>query len=277
MTAANDATALVWTAPGDAMGLASVLAANPGLDWVQLPWAGIEPYRALLDDRRRWTSGKGVYAAPVAEHALALLLGGLRGVVRYARTDRWSGQYGTSLGSAEVTIVGGGGISEALVRLLGPFGSRITVVRRHPRAMDGVARVLGADELGDALPGAAGVVLALPVLPDTAGLIGGAELAAMEEHAWLVNVARGAHVDTDALVDALRSGSIGGAALDVTDPEPLPPRHPLWSLQNCVITPHVGNTSEMGVPLLAARIAENVGRYAAGEPLLGRVDPALGY
>jgi phosphoglycerate dehydrogenase-like enzyme len=85
------------------------------------------------------------------------------------------------------------------------------------------------------------------------------------------------HVVTDDLVEALRSGAIGGAGLDVTDPEPLPTGHPLWSLPNCVITPHTANTAEMAVPLLAARIAENVRRYGTGEDLIGPVDPALGY
>ncbi|MFP4513514.1 MAG: NAD(P)-dependent oxidoreductase, partial [Acidimicrobiales bacterium] len=99
----------------------------------------------------------------------------------------------------------------------------------------------------------------------------------MADHAWLVNVARGRHVVTDDLVAALRDGAIGGAGLDVTDPEPLPPEHPLWSLPNVLITPHVGNTPEMGVPLLAARVTENVRRFAAGEDLLGIVDVDLGY
>ena len=99
----------------------------------------------------------------------------------------------------------------------------------------------------------------------------------MEEHAWLVNVARGRHIVTDDLVDALRAGTIGGAGLDVTDPEPLPDGHPLWSMPNCVITPHIGNTQAMAKPLLSARITENVRRWAAGEELLGPVDPALGY
>ena len=99
----------------------------------------------------------------------------------------------------------------------------------------------------------------------------------MESHAWLVNVARGRHVVTDDLVDALRTGTIGGAGLDVTDPEPLPADHPLWSLPNCVITPHVGNTPEMAAPLLAERIRANVGRFARGEPLIGLVDVDAGY
>jgi phosphoglycerate dehydrogenase-like enzyme len=277
LVAPGDASVLVWAAPADPAGLADTLRANPSIEWVQLPWAGVEPYRDVLDANRRWTCGKGVYAEPVAELALTLLLGGLRGVAHYARVDRWTGERGTSLFDGSVTLVGGGGIAEALLRLLAPWRARVTVVRRHAAPMPGAAAVVGPDDLLAALREADGVVLALPLLPDTVGIIGTRELSAMRSHAWLVNVARGGHVDPDALVDALRENAIGGAGLDVTDPEPLPPGHPLWSLPNCIITPHVGNTSVMAKPLLAARITENVRRYAAGETLLGPVDPALGY
>ena len=267
----------MWSATSDPAGLAEILRANPSIDWVQLPWAGVEPYREVLDGDRRWTCAKGVYAEPVAELALTLLMGGLRGIAHYARVDHWTGQRGTSLFDAAVTLIGGGGIAEALLRLLAPMRTRVTVVRRHPEPMEGAAAVVGSDGLMDALEGVDGVVLALPLVPETIGIIGEAQLAAMESHAWLVNVARGAHVDTDALVAALRDGTIGGAGLDVTEPEPLPDGHPLWTLPNCVITPHTGNTSEMARPLLAARITENVRRYATHETLLGSVDPTLGY
>jgi len=272
-----DAEALVWARPNDPAGLTATLADHPELAWVQLPYAGVEPYREVLDADRLWTCGKGVYAEPVAELALTLLLAGLRGGVRYARVHRWSDQYGTSLFDHRVTIVGGGGIAEVLVGLLAPFRTEVTVVRRHPQAMDGVARVVGPDQLHDVLPGADGVVLALPVVDETVGLIRATELALMERHAWLVNVARGVHVVTADLVDALRSERIGGAGLDVTDPEPLPDAHPLWTIPNCIVTPHIGNTREMAKPLLSARITENVRRWLAGEPLLGPVDPTLGY
>jgi len=99
----------------------------------------------------------------------------------------------------------------------------------------------------------------------------------MERHAWLINVARGKHVVTDDLVVALREGVIGGAGLDVTDPEPLPPGHPLWTMANCIITPHVGNTPEMAVPLLTERIAANVRRYAEEDELIGLIDIEAGY
>ena len=176
-----------------------------------------------------------------------------------------------------MTILGGGGIAESLVRLLVPFECRVTVVRNRVQGMDGVDEVLESDRYVDALPGADVVVLALALTPDTEGIIARGELETMEEHAWLVNVARGEHVVTDDLVEALRDGVIGGAGLDVTDPEPLPEGHPLWSLPNCVITPHVGNTPEMSVPLLSERITLNVRRFADDEELVGLVDVDAGY
>jgi phosphoglycerate dehydrogenase-like enzyme len=137
--------------------------------------------------------------------------------------------------------------------------------------------VLEADDFPHALPGADLVVLALALTPETHGMFSAEEFGLMEDHAWIVNVARGGHIVTDDLVEALRSGVIGGAALDVTDPEPLPDGHPLWTMPNCIITPHVGNTPEMAKPLLAQRVSENVRRFARGEPLLGLVDVDAGY
>jgi phosphoglycerate dehydrogenase-like enzyme len=134
-----------------------------------------------------------------------------------------------------------------------------------------------SSHLGEALAGARAVVLTAALTPQTRGMIGAKELGVMDQQAWLVNVARGALVDTSALVEALGSGQIGGAALDVTDPEPLPAGHPLWDLPNCLITPHTADTEEMTEPLLAARITENVRRLAAGQELQGQVDRDLGY
>jgi phosphoglycerate dehydrogenase-like enzyme len=273
----SEAHALVWTDHADPEGLAALLADHPQIRWVQLPWAGIEPYVEVVDAERLWTCGKGVYAEPVAEHALALALAGMRGLGTYARASTWTKPEGVNLLGARVTVLGGGGITESLLRLLGPFGTSTTVVRRRPVPMEGAARVVGVDGLDESLRDADLVVLALALTPDTVGIVDAQRLGLMTRHAWLVNVARGRHVVTDDLVTALREGWIGGAGLDVTDPEPLPDDHPLWTLPNCIVTPHVANTPDMAMPLLSARITENVRRWAAGEPLLGPVYPELGY
>jgi phosphoglycerate dehydrogenase-like enzyme len=279
VTLDQEPTGLVWT-DGSAMDrLRATLAVQPGISWVQLPQAGIERAVAagVIDHERRWTSAKGAFAEPVAEHALALLLAGLRMLKIRAQARSWGEPGGVSLFDQPVTVVGGGGIATVLLRLLEPFRARVTVVRRHPEPVPGAVRTIGADRLAEALPGALAVVLTLALTPQTRGLIGRDELAAMGSGSWLVNVARGGLVDTGALTDALRTGQIGGAALDVTDPEPLPPGHPLFYLPNCLITPHTADTEEMTRPLLADRIAENVRRLAAGQELVGLVDPDLGY
>ncbi len=277
LVAPPEAEAVVWGSPLDARGLTAVLARAPGARWVQLPWAGVEHFVGIVDDERLWTCGKGVYAEPVAELALALALAGLRHLGPYARATRWSPPAGANLLHGRVTVLGGGGITSALLRLLVPFDAHVTVVRNRVQPLDGADVVVDADRLYEALPGADVVVLALALTPDTEGIIGAAELGMMERHAVLVNVARGRHVVTGELVDALHQERIGAAGLDVTDPEPLPEGHPLWSLPNCIITPHVGNTPEMAQPLLARRITDNVRRFADGEPLLGPIDPELGY
>ncbi|MGI8793149.1 MAG: D-isomer specific 2-hydroxyacid dehydrogenase family protein [Acidimicrobiales bacterium] len=275
----EDASALVWTDPRDATGLAGVLQGRNDIDWVQLPWAGVEHFAdyGLFDDGRVWTCGKGVYAEEVAEHALGLALAGLRRLPDRVRATSWAPPSGLSLLGQKVVVLGGGGITEALLRLLGPFGVDATVVRRQPTPVRGATSTVGADRLHDVLPGAAVVFLALALTPETTGVISADELSLLGSNTWLVNVARGAHVVTDDLVAALRAGAIGGAALDVTDPEPLPEGHPLWSLPNVIITPHCANTPDMARGPLAARITANVQRYGRGEPLMGGVDPQAGY
>jgi phosphoglycerate dehydrogenase-like enzyme len=269
---------LVWTR-GPAERLHEVLTAHPEISWVQLPLAGVETMveAGVIDHARRWTSAKGAYAEPVAEHALALLLAGLRQLPQRACARSWGEPAAVSLFDQPVTIVGGGGLATELLRLLEPFRSPVTVVRRRPEPLAGATRTVGTGRLPEALADARAVVLMLALTPRTHKLIGRAELAAMERDAWLVNVARGGVVDTGALTNALQSGQIGGAALDVTDPEPLPDGHPLWDLPNCLITPHTADTEEMRRRLLADRIAENVRRLAAGQQLVGQVDPDLGY
>jgi phosphoglycerate dehydrogenase-like enzyme len=272
-----EAEGVIWSDARDAAGLAAALEQAAKARWVQLPFAGIENFVHLIDDERTWACGKGVYAEPVAELALTLGLAGLRGLATYTRAQAWEPPQGSNLKGARVTIMGGGGITTSLVRLLQPFDCHITVVRRRAEDLAGVDDVLDADRYADALPGADLVVLALALTAETEGLIGADELALMESHAWLVNVARGRHIVTDDLVGALGDRIIGGAGLDVTDPEPLPTGHPLWAMTNCIITPHVGNTPDMAVPLLAERITTNVRRYADDEELIGLVDIEAGY
>jgi phosphoglycerate dehydrogenase-like enzyme len=270
---------LVWLDPFDLTGLSDHLATAPDVGWVQLPFAGVEGPAAsgILDERRLWTCAKGAYAEPVAEHALALTLAGLRHLRLRAEARSWGSPAGTSLYDQRVTILGGGGITTSLLEQLAPFRVDTTVVRRRAEPLEGATRTVAVSELHEVLAQSLVVVLALALTPETTGIIGSKELAVMDERAWLVNVARGRHVDTDALVEALASGSIAGAALDVTEPEPLPDGHPLWSLPNCLITPHTADTIEMIRPLLAERIRANVERLAAGEAMLGLVDPKAGY
>ena len=273
-----DADALVWMNPGDADGLRAAIAARPGLRWVQLPLAGIEKVveAGILDHDRLWTSAKGSYAEPVAEHALALALAGLRHLPERITATSWGTPAGTSLYDRDVVILGAGGIAVTLLELLAPFRTRATVVRRSDTAVPGARATVGPDRLLEVIPGALVVFVAAALTPATIGIIAAKELAAMDDGSWLVNVGRGRHVDTDALVAALSDRPIG-AALDVTDPEPLPDGHPLWTLPNCIITPHTADTIEMVIPLLSERIRTNVARFGAGESLVGVVDTHAGY
>jgi phosphoglycerate dehydrogenase-like enzyme len=269
--------ALVWMRPGDPDGLRDALRRAPSARWVQLPFAGVEEFAGVLDRERVWTCAKGAYAEPTAEHALALALAGLRQLPVRARATSWGEQEGTTLYDAPVCVLGGGGITRALLELLAPFRCDVTVVRRSAASLEGARRTVPLERLDEVLPGQRVVVLALALTPQTRHVIGAQQLGLMESDAWLVNVSRGLHVDQAALIEALTEARIGGAALDVTDPEPLPDDSPLWRLPNCLVTPHSANPWRTAQPHLARRITENVRRYASGQPLLGLVDVAVGY
>ena len=276
----GEASALMWADPAAADAFPGVVAAAPGLEWVQLPYAGIENFADQLDPALTWTCGKGVYAEPVAEHVIALTLAGFRHLHTSIPAQSWPPQEGRNLLGANVVVVGAGGITESLVRLLEPWNTGVSVIRRSAKAMSGVTRTVAqsnADEVAEVLGQADVVVLAAALTAETAKMVNGSFLGAMNPNAWLINVARGGLVDHDALLDALRAGEIAGAALDVTTPEPLPDGHALWAEPNCIITPHVGNTPEMGLPLIAERVRQNVARWIAGDELIGPVDVAAGY
>ncbi|HAI65631.1 MAG TPA: hydroxyacid dehydrogenase, partial [Acidimicrobiaceae bacterium] len=255
----------------------NIIGAGPGVEWIQLPYAGIETFQHHLDHDHTWTCGKGVYAPPVAEWIMAALLTAFRDIPRYVRASSWPVQGGKNLLGAKLTVLGGGGITESFMDLIGPWGCDVTVVRRRDDPLPGAARTLTTDRLHEAVADADAVIVALALTDETRNIVDAETLAAMRSDAWLCNVGRGGHVVTDDLVTALREGVIAGAVLDVTDPEPLPDGHPLWELDNCVITPHVGNTPEMGLPLIADRVRVNVGRWIAGDELIGPVDVGVGY
>ena len=272
-----EARALVWADPYAAGMYPEIIAAAPAVEWVQLPYAGVEPFLDYLDTRLVWTCAKGVYADPVAEWIMAALLMGLRDFHLFAAADSWCAESGRNLLGARITVLGGGGITRSLLRLLEPWDCQVTVVRRSEAPFTGAARTVTLARAHEAVAGADAVVVALALTDETRHVVNAALLESMGPQCWLLNVARGGHVDHAALGAALRSGVIAGAVLDVTDPEPLPDSSELWGLPNCVITPHIGNTREMGLPLIAGRVRENVRRWLAGEDLLGLVDIALGY
>lgn len=278
----QDTRGLVWLSYTKAADLAEVLAANPQLTWVQLPWAGVDAYAEVLNNHARpglvFTSAKGSYAQPVAEHAFGMILALLRLFPRRIRATSWDAvPKGISLFHKNVVIVGAGGIARELIRQLEPFNTNITVVRRSAGQVPGADSTVTTDRLHKVLPKADVVVVAAALTGETTHLIGADELALMKSTAVLVNIARGPLVDPDALVAALNSEQIYGAAMDVTQPEPLPDGHPLWSAKNVLITPHMADTPEMTAPLLAERISRNVAAFVAGEQFTGVVDTEAGY
>ena len=271
----QDASALIWADPSRPELLPDLL--EPNLEWVQLPFAGIEPFLPMLDDQRIWTCGKGVYSQPVAEHVLGSILALKRGLVTYARKNEWSKPVGETLFGAHVVILGAGGIANELLPLLSAFDCETTVIRKSEDEHSAATRTAQLKDLPTILPKADVVVLALALTEETFGVVDASFFELLPKSAILVNVARGQHIVTSHLVYALQTGQISGAVLDVTDPEPLPDDHILWTTDNCLITPHIGNTPEMGIALLASRVQENVQRYLSGDVLLGPVNLELGY
>jgi phosphoglycerate dehydrogenase-like enzyme len=273
-----EAQVMVWQGHSGE-GFAPWLASAPSVEWVQLPSAGIDWLfdQGLYRPGIVWTCAKGAFGDSVAELALGLLIAGFRSLATFARAERWLPEQGRTLGGSHVAILGAGGIATALLERLKPFGVETSVVCRRPRPVPLADRVVTVDELAKVLSSADAVVLALPLTDATRRIIGRDELALMGPDTWLVNVGRGELVDTAALVAALSDGSIGGAALDVTEPEPLPEGHPLWSLPNAILTPHVGATADMSAGPFAALLGENLRRWRAGEPLLGMVDADARY
>ena len=269
--------ALVWTDYARPAGLAQLLKENPQLSWVQLPFAGVDAFDSVLNHPVRFTSAKGSYREPVAEHALMLCMALGRKIPERVRATSWGQKFAVSLYDANVLVVGAGGITEELIKLLAPFRSNVTVVRNQNLPLQGANRVVTLDKLQTELPEADFVILACALTDQTNGLFNSATLALMKPEAYLVNIARGPVVVTQDLLTALSQGVIAGAAIDVTDPEPLPEGHPAWSEPNLLITPHTADTNEQVKRLFSIRLRENVSAYLGAGEWVGVVNPNLGY
>ena len=274
---------LIWTDSQEVAKLAEILRVNNQIRWVQLPFAGVDNFKSLFDEVHSrnqvvtFTSAKGAYREPVAEHALMLALALARALPERLAAKTWGRKFAATLFDSKVVIVGGGGIAEELVRLLAPFRPEISVVRREVREMTGVTRVSNLDDLDQLLPTADFVFSTSALTEETRGLFNSRRFGLMKPSAYFINIARGAIVNTADLEAALRGKLIAGAGIDVTDPEPLPDGHSLWEAPNLIITPHTADTPEMCVRLLSERVAENVRRILAGESLEGEVNLKLGY
>jgi phosphoglycerate dehydrogenase-like enzyme len=234
------------------------------------------PMEALEDRGVAVTNASGVHGPNIGEHVVGNLLVFARRLHegwRRQQNREWRHLQSHELHDSTVTVVGLGAIGQSVVERLQGFGVETVGVRYTPEKGGPTDEVVGfdEDEFHDALARTDYLVLACPLTEMTRGLVGEAELKTMPPDAVLVNVARGPVVDTDDLLWALRGHHLRGAALDVTDPEPLPEDHPLWNLENCLITPHCSGHTPGYYERLADIVAENVRRSDDGEELRNRV------
>lgn len=273
----SDVAALVWTDYSQPQALEQMLRDNPQLEWVQLPFAGVDTFNQVLNQPVRFTSAKGSYSEPVAEHALMLCLALGRDIPTRLTEKTWGKKFAKSLYDSEVLIVGAGGITAELINLLKPFRANITVVRNLPEPLAGANVTVELDALPAQLAKADFVILACALTEKTRYLFDLAMLQSMKSDAYLVNIARGPIVVTADLLTALESKVIAGAGIDVTDPEPLPDGHPLWNAPNLIITPHTADTNEMVIRMFSDRLRLNTLAYLNRGEWIGVVNPDLGY
>lgn len=238
------------------------------LQVIQTQTAGFENFVPHVPDGVTLCNASGVHDASTAELAIALTLASGRHLDDFARQQsesRWEPVFGSALADKRVLIIGYGRIGEAIERRLAGFEvASVTRVARRPRTEP--IEVHATTELLRLLPSADIAIVIAPLTPETEGLINAEALAAMPDGALLVNVARGKVVDTDALLAETSSGRLR-AALDVTDPEPLPADHPLWKVPSVIISPHVGGASSAFYPRSDRLIAAQLRRFAAGDEL----------
>jgi phosphoglycerate dehydrogenase-like enzyme len=256
----------------------------PRLRWIHAFTAGVDQFVDLpgvRDGRIVLTRTVGAHTA-MPEHVMALALAFSRRLhidIRNQTAHRWDrpGGIGEEVAGRTMGILGVGQIGQALARLAAGIGMRVIGTRRTPRPVAGVERVLPPERTDEVLREADYVVTLLPVTPQTRGLIGEREFRLMKPTAVFINVARGSIVREADLVRALREGWIAGAGLDVFDREPLPADHPLYSLDQVIITPHVSGITPRFFDRVAAAFCENLRRYIAGQPLRHVIDIARGY
>lgn len=272
----QSAEALIWLG-GDPCDLSRLLWEAPGVRWVQLPTVGVDGYLELMTDGRVWTCARSVAGRRVAEHALMLALACLHGADRSMRRRTWLPRPTRLLCGINVVVVGAGDVGSAFIRLLRPFGVDITVVRRGRTCPPGADRVVTLASFDDVLGTADLLVLAAPLTTETEGLMDERRFELMRPGACIVNVGRGRLVVTDDLVAALVEGYLGGAGLDVTDPEPLPDGHPLWDIDGCLVTSHSASTLDDYLGELSDLVRDNTRRWLSGELLRGVVDAETGY
>jgi len=266
-----------------------LLGAAPELRWIQLPYAGAErclQVPAITERQILVTNAQRVYGPEIAEHVMAMLLNFSRGLYWY-RTAQIEGKWEPGLVPEDrlweldgktMLIVGLGGIGTEVARRANALGMVVIATRNSSReGPDFVSYVGLADELLDLTARADVVVNAAPLTAATTGLFDASFFRAMKPEAYFINVGRGRSVVTSDLITALEQDLIAGAALDVTDPEPLPPGHPLWTRPDVIITPHVAARSDLRAERLWIVMRENLRRYVTGEPMLSVVSAERGY
>jgi phosphoglycerate dehydrogenase-like enzyme len=252
------------------------------LRWVAAPTAGVDwlLFPGLVDSDVVVTNAAGVFDDAMAEYTLALVSAitvDLPGTLRLQGRREWRHRETRRLAGGRAVILGAGGIGRAIHRVLSQAGLSAQCVARQARADPAVGPVAVLADLPGLLPAADFVILALPLTGATRGLIGPTELARMDPGAWLINVGRGALVDEPALLDALGSGAIGGAALDVFTDEPLPPTSPWWDLPNVIVSPHMSGDFRGWEQALTSLFTDQLRRWQAGQPLRNVVDKRLGF
>ncbi|MBP0458313.1 D-2-hydroxyacid dehydrogenase [Streptomyces montanisoli] len=254
-----------------------------GPRWVHTASAGVDRllFSPLRESDTLVTNSRGVFERPIAEYVAGLVLAmakDLPGTLERQRSREWRHRVTESVAGTRAVVVGGGPVGRAVARLLGALGLRADLVSRTARDGDPeFGRVHGFGDLAGLLPAADWVVCAAPLTEQTADMFDAAAFARMKRGARFVNVGRGPLVVEDDLLDALRTGTLGGAALDVFRQEPLPADSPLWDAPGLLVSPHMSGDTRSWLDDLADVFLGNFERWVAGRPLLNIVDKELGY